>query len=238
MPWKKIMDKQLIILYVSNYRTIQFSSWIPEILSNSQVFSVTIIKLCSIAVHPISKSKSLIIIPPRRNRVFSLPYRLMALKIGSTGICSEKWETTSKLCAGALLFSAQKTSSAKVTSEMAHLSIPTDLIFWSKPNFPLKRWMQILVSSRYFIRSEGPYSCPLLTAGFPEWFGRNPGHLSMPRRNGKDPFLFLSQFPMSLISAQPGFVWWVDRIGIRIWSIFQLTECWVRVGPFHSNFMQ
>jgi hypothetical protein len=52
---------------------IQFSIFRSCILSNSFTFSVTITKSLFSAVHPISKSKSLIAIPAERNLAYSLP---------------------------------------------------------------------------------------------------------------------------------------------------------------------
>ncbi len=55
------------------------------------MFSVTIIKSFSIEVHPISKSKSLIIIPFFLNLDFSLPYKFIASKIGSITILLQNY---------------------------------------------------------------------------------------------------------------------------------------------------
>jgi hypothetical protein len=55
------------------YLFTQFSNWTPEILSNSFRFSVSMIRPFSTAVHPIKRSKSLIISPIDLNRAFSFP---------------------------------------------------------------------------------------------------------------------------------------------------------------------
>ena len=91
------------------------------------------------AVQPIKRSKSLIIIPDFLKRVFSLAYIGIASRIGSMVTYSTNWSTTSKLFLGLALFSAPKVSSAKVISEIAQFAIPILSILDAKSNFPLKK---------------------------------------------------------------------------------------------------
>lgn len=172
MKWRQTQKSSLrhiahqgILLLTSTSKSIyfigeaclftQFSVLIFSILSNSLIFSVTIVKLFSIAVQPISRSKSLITFPNFCNLTFSLPYIGIASKIGK--MLSWLISCSIKLWffIGLALFSAPKTSSANVISEIAQFSNPTLSSLSIIPYFPRKKWIQIFESSKYFIsRSE------------------------------------------------------------------------------------
>jgi hypothetical protein len=72
------------------------------------------------AVHAINKSKSLIIVPVFLSLAFSFPYKRIASKIGRTVVCATNCSISLWFFVAFAEFSAPKTNSASVISEIAH----------------------------------------------------------------------------------------------------------------------